>query len=360
MFLNLPKKFSEILNFLLLFTLISSIGPISCSSRKQSSNVMIQGAGASFPYPVYSRWFSDYSKLKTDVRINYNSIGSGGGIQQLQKGTVDFGASDAPMDENELKSNPLPVLHLPMVMGAVVLSYNLQINQPLRLTGPIISSIYLGKITKWNDPQIVSINPGITLPDQNITVTQRSDGSGTTYVFTDYLSKVSTEWLNGPGKGKSIKWPIGLGAKGNEGVTSLIKQQPGSIGYVELVYALVNKVAFASLQNQKGEWIAPSSSSVRAAASEIQIPDDFRVSLTNSSAAGAYPLASFTYILIYNKMGAEKGRPLLSFLDWALSDEAQNVAEKELHYTRLPQDLVQKLKAKLQSVSISDSGSPQK
>src|ERR1041384_2090922 len=268
----------------------------------KSSSVSLQGAGATFPNPLYQKWLSEYEKVKSNVRIDYRSIGSGGGIKQLKEQTVDFGASDAPMKDEDLKSAPGEILHVPTVLGAVVITYNLQgVSQPLRFSPEVIADIFLGKIKKWNDPKIAADNPGVTLPAADITVVHRSDSSGTSAVFTDYLSKVSPEWKEKVGAGVSPSWPTGLGGKGNEGVTGQVKSTPNTIGYVELAYAVQNKLAVAQVRNASGSFITPSIDAVTAAASASagNTPEDLRVSITNAAGPQAYPISSYTYILVY-------------------------------------------------------------
>jgi phosphate transport system substrate-binding protein len=265
------------------------------------AKVSINGGGATFPYPIYSKWFSEYNKLHPDVEINYQSQGSGFGIQQIQKQTVFFGATDGPMTPDQLLGAAGKVLHFPTVLGADVPVYNIPgVTAELKFTGPVLANIFLGKITKWNDPEIVKLNAGVTLPNMDITVAHRSDGSGTTYIFVDYLAKVSPEWKTKVGVATAVNWPVGLGGKGNDGVTSLVKQTPGAIGYVELIYALNNKMSYGTVQNMNGEFIAASVDSVTAAAAEAaaKMPADFRVSITNASGKGVYPISSFTWILL--------------------------------------------------------------
>ncbi|HEV8268121.1 MAG TPA: phosphate ABC transporter substrate-binding protein PstS [Thermoanaerobaculia bacterium] len=306
------------------------------------AQTQINGAGATFPYPIYSKWFSDYNKLHPDVQINYQSIGSGGGIRQLTNETVFFGASDGPMTEEQLKATPFPVLHLPMVLGGVVPVYNVTgVTQPLKFTGPVLADLFLGKITKWNDPAIAKSNPGVTLPAENVTVVHRADGSGTNYIFCDYLSKVSSAFKGKVGVATSVKWPVGLGGKGNEGVSGLVKQTPGSIGYVELIYAIQNKIAYGSVQNAAGNFVAASVDSVTeaAAGAAASMPKDFRVSITNAPGANAYPISSFTWLLV-NKTPADKERAkmLLDFVKWALGDGQK--ACSALGYAPLPASVV--------------------
>ena len=320
--------------------------------RPAVAQVLIDGAGATFPYPLYSKWFDVYTKVNSAVRFNYQSIGSGGGIKQLLNHTVDFGASDAPMSDAQLAKAPAPILHFPTVLGAVVITYNLAgLTSPLKLTGPAIADIYLGKISKWNDPALAKLNPGVTLPDQPIVVCHRSDGSGTSYIFTDYLSKISADWQTEPGKGTSVKWPSGLGGKGNEGVTALVQQTPGSIGYVELIYAINNKLPFAALRNHDGKWVHAGLNSVTAAAAAgaSQIPADFRVSITDAPGGDSYPLSSFTYLLVYtHQTDATKGKALVGFLTWMLTDGQQYAPA--LYYAPLPSSLLAREKAQIAKI----------
>src|SRR3954471_7258985 len=265
-----------------------------------AQKTQINGAGATFPYPIYSKWFAEYNKLHPDVQINYQSIGSGGGIRQVTNRTVFFGATDGPMTQDQLLAAPGKILHFPTVLGADVPVYNLPgVSAELKFTGPVLADIFLGKVTKWNDPQIAKINAGVNLPATDITVVHRSDGSGTTYIFVDYLSKVSQEWKSKVGVATSVNWPVGVGGKGNEGVAGLVQQTPGSIGYVELIYALQNKISYGSVQNAAGEFVKASEAGVTRAAAAATIPPDFRVSITNAQGAGAYPISSFTWLLLY-------------------------------------------------------------
>jgi phosphate transport system substrate-binding protein len=314
---------------------------------------LINGAGATFPYPLYAKWFSEFQKKNPDIQINYQPIGSGGGIRQFLEKTIDFGASDAPMTDEQMAKSSAPLVHIPTVLGAVVITYNLPgISKELRFTGEIIADIYLGKITKWNDPLILKANPGISLPDQAILVTRRSDGSGTTNIFTDYLSKVSSDWKTKVGTGTSVNWPIGLGAKGNDGVTGLVKQTPGSIGYVELVYAENNKLPVATIKNANGVFVRPSTKGVTAAAAATikTIPNDFRVSIANAPGKESYPISSFTYLLIYKELPSETGKNLLKFLDWSLTD-GQSFAES-MAYAPLPENLRAKVKAAVKTIKL--------
>src|SRR5438270_874019 len=298
-----------------------------------ANKLLINGAGATFPFPIYSKWFSEYNKLHPDVQINYQSIGSGGSIKQITEKTVDFGASDSPMSEDELKKAP-GLVHIPTVMGAVVVVYNLPAVASLRLSPETLANVFLGKVQTWKDPAIAKDNPGVKLPDAAITVVHRSDGSGTTSVFTDYLAKVSPEWKAGPGQGKSVNWPTGLGGKGNEGVTGIVKHTDGAIGYVELAYANQNKLLVAELRNKDGKFVKPSLESVSAAAEKAEIPDDYRVSITDAAGPAAYPISAFTYLLVYrDQPDPAKGEALVRFLWWAVH-EGQKTAP-QLDYAPL-------------------------
>jgi len=308
------------------------------------AQTQLNGAGATFPYPMYSKWFNEYHKLHPDIQINYQSIGSGGGIRQVMAGTVDFGASDGPMTDQQMAESKVKIIHLPTVLGAVVPAYNIPgVNEELKFTPQLIADIYLGKISNWSDPAIAKVNPNVKFPNQSITVVHRSDGSGTTYIFTDYLSKVSQEWAGGPGKGTSVKWPVGMGGKGNEGVAGNIKMLPGSIGYVELIYALQNKINFGSVQNSSKTFVKASLESTTAAAAGVKMPPDFRVSITNPSGKDAYPIASFTWLLIpTHPTDKAKGKILKDFLFWML-DQGQTMTSA-LDYAPLPKDVVAKEK----------------
>jgi phosphate transport system substrate-binding protein len=318
----------------------------------------LNGAGATFPYPIYSKWFSEYHNLHPEVEINYQSIGSGGGIRQLLTGTVDFGATDGPMTNEQLAQSKTKILHIPTVLGAVVPAYNLSgVTVELKFTGPILADIYLGKITSWNDKAIAAVNPGVNLPADRIVVVHRSDGSGTSYVFTDYLSKVSKEWEAQVGKNTSVKWPIGLGAKGNEGVAGMIRQLPGSIGYVELIYALQNKISYGSVQNAAGQIVRASLESTTAAAASLKnMPADFRVSITNAPGKDAYPIATFTWLLIpVQAKDPAKTRLIVDFLNWML-DEGQKQAP-QLMYAELPQSVAEKVRATVKQINTGNGGS---
>ena len=298
---------------------------------------LINGAGATFPYPIYSKWFDEFHKKHPEAEINYQSIGSGGGIRQVLEGTVDFGASDGPMTDEQLSQAKTPILHLPTVLGAVVATYNLPGVQKLKLTPEALAGIFLGKITAWDDPALVKENPGVSLPALPIVPVHRSDGSGTSFVFSDYLAKVSPEWEKTVGRGTSVNWPVGIGGKGNEGVTGLVKQTPNSIGYVELVYALQNNLAYADVRNRAGRNVPPSLASVTAAAAAAaaKMPEDFRVSITDAASPDAYPISSFTWLLIPSRIADKtKGDIMKQFLGWMLSDG--QAMTTPLNYAPLP------------------------
>jgi phosphate transport system substrate-binding protein len=306
----------------------------------------LNGAGATFPYPMYSKWFSDYNKLHSDVQINYQSIGSGGGIRQVLNGTVDFGASDGPMTDEQLAQSKTKILHIPTVLGAVVPAYNVPgISGEIKFTPEALAGIFLGKITNWNDPALTKVNPGVNFPNQPIIVIYRSDGSGTTFIFTDYLSKISKDWGNAVGKGTSVKWQIGMGGKGNEGVAGQIRQLQGSIGYVELIYAVQNKITYGSVKNAAGTFVKASLDGVTEAAASVKtMPADFRVSITNAPGKTAYPISSFTWLLIpAQSKDPKKGKIIVDFLNWMLSDGQKMT--NELSYAPLPQSVVEKVKA---------------
>ncbi|MFL5575452.1 MAG: phosphate ABC transporter substrate-binding protein PstS [Gemmatimonadaceae bacterium] len=331
-------------------------GSNAAAAATSSSSVDLTGAGATFPYPIYSKWFNDYA-AKTGVKINYQSIGSGGGIRQLSEGTVDFGASDSPMKDDEMaKAKGGPVLHIPTVLGAVAVTYNVpELKEPLKLTGDVLADVYKGKITKWNDARIAALNPGAALPAKDILVVHRSDGSGTSYIFTDYLSAVSPDWAKAPGKGKEVQWPVGLGGKGNEGVAGQVKQTPGTIGYVELAYARQNKLPVASIKNAAGEFVAPSVESATAAAAgvagKLQPNTDYRISIVNAPGAGAYPISSFTWLLVYkNQTDSVKARKIKDFLRWALNDGEKEAAS--LDYAPLPAAMVTQLGQRVDSIQV--------
>jgi phosphate transport system substrate-binding protein len=333
-------------------------GPVTADNPTggtgSGGTLQINGAGATFPYPIYSKWFSEYNKLHPNVRINYQSIGSGGGIRQLLEGTVFFGASDQPMTDEMLTKATGRVLHFPTVLGAVVPVYNLDgIGGTINFTGQVLADIFLGKVRRWNDPALAKINGGLALPATDITVVHRSDGSGTTFVWVDYLSKISPEWKQKVGASTSVNWPVGVGGKGNEGVAGLVKQTPGSLGYVELVYALQNRITYGSVQNATGEFVTPEVKSVTAAAAGAlqAMPSDFRVSITNAPGQGAYPISSFTWILLYeNPQNMEHGRVMVDFMRWALGDGQQMAGE--LGYAPLPAGLVQQELEQLKQVKL--------
>jgi len=311
----------------------------------------LNGAGATFPNPIYSKWFSEYHKLHPDIEINYQSIGSGGGIRQVIAGTVDFGASDGPMTDDQLKEAKMKILHFPTVLGADVPAYNIPgVNAELKFTPDALAGIFLGKITKWNDKALTGPNPGVSLPDRDIIVVHRSDGSGTTYIWTDYLSKVSPEWQSQAGKGTSVKWPVGLGGKGNEGVAGSIRQLQGSIGYVELIYAVQNNISYGSVKNAAGNFVKASLESVTAAAASApKMPADFRVSITNAPGKDAYPISSFTWLLIpAQAKDASHSKILADFLNWMVTDGQRMTAA--LSYAPLPEGVVQKEKEAIKQV----------
>jgi len=311
----------------------------------------LTGAGATFPNPIYTKWFDAYNK-QTGTRINYQSIGSGGGIRQFTEGTVDFGATDGPMTDQQLQAARNDVLHVPTVLGAVVLTYNLPAlgQTKLRLDGAAVADVFRGTITKWNDRRIAALNPGVNLPAADIIVVHRSDGSGTSYIFTDYLSKVSPEWQRSPGKGTSISWPVGLGGKGNEGVTQQVKQTEGALGYVELIYAVSNQLPYAIVKNRAGNFVEPTLETVTAAAAGTTLPDttDFRVSITDAPGANAYPISSYTWLLVpKTARDPAKHQAIRDFIGWAMQPEAQRMAA-DLHYAPLPVPVIEMVKARLQ------------
>jgi phosphate transport system substrate-binding protein len=313
----------------------------------------LNGAGATFPNPIYQKWFSEYHKAHPDVQINYQSIGSGGGIKQLQAQTVDFGASDGPMTDEQIKATPFQVFHIPTVLGAVVPTYNIPgVSAELKFTPDVLADIFLGNIKKWSDPRLAKANPGIKFPDSDIVVVHRSDGSGTTYIFTDYLSKVSSAWKDKVGKSTSVNWPVGLGGKGNEGVAGMVKQTEGSIGYVELIYALQNKMPFGTVQNAAGQFIKASlDSTTAAAASAKEMPDDFRVSITNAPGKAAYPIASFTWLLVPAEWSdASKEKAFVDFLNWMVGP-GQGLTQA-LDYAPLPKNVAEKVKARIKEIKV--------
>jgi phosphate transport system substrate-binding protein len=325
-------------------------GSTASSGGAAGSGAALTGAGATFPNPIYTKWFDAYAK-ETGVRINYQSIGSGGGIRQFTEGTVDFGATDGPMNDQQIAAMKGNVLHVPTVLGAVVVTYNLPAldKTPLRFDGSTLADVFLGKVSKWNDRRIAALNPGVRLPDQDIIVVHRSDGSGTSFIFTDFLSKVSPEWKSKVGSATSVEWPTGLGGKGNEGVTQQVKQSEGAIGYVELIYAIANNLGYANVKNATGEFITPSLKSVSAAAAGAKLgPDtDFRVSITNAPGAEAYPVASFTWLLVRkDDSTSAKGRQIRDFLKWMLEPAPQRMAA-DLHYAPLPVPVIELVRKRI-------------
>ena len=346
---------------------ITSVVAIACSGDKTASNaapaaetksggsVDLAGAGATFPYPLYSKWFADYA-ASSGLKINYQSIGSGGGIRQLSEGTVDFGASDTPMKDEEIAKAKGPIMHFPTVLGAVAVTYNLPgVARGLELSGPVLADIFAGRITKWNDAKIASLNPGVKLPATDVLVVHRSEGSGTSFVFTDYLSTVSPAWSSGPGRGKEVSWPVGLGGKGNDGVAGQVKQTPGAVGYVELAYAKQNNLPFASIKNAAGNFVAPSPEGMTAAAAGVadKLPanTDYRLSIVNAAGANAYPISSFTWILVYQQQAdSVKGRKLKDFMKWALTEGEKQASA--LDYAPLPASMGSRLVARIDSIKV--------
>jgi phosphate transport system substrate-binding protein len=331
----------------------AALGALILGAAGPAPAQSLTGAGATFPNPIYTKWFDTYNK-KTGVQINYQSIGSGGGIRQFTEGTVDFGATDGPMDATAMNNVQGKVLHVPTVMGAVVLTYNLPSlgSTPLKLDGPAVADIFFGKIAKWNDRRIAALNPGVSLPTGDVIVVHRSDGSGTSYIFTDYLTKVSEEWKQKVGNANAVNWPTGLGGRGNEGVTQQVKQSEGSIGYVELIYAVSNKLQYAQMKNAAGKLVTPSLESVTAAAASAKFEKntDFRVSITNAPGDASYPISSFTWLLIQPDMkDVAKAKAIRNFLDWMISDEAQQMAAG-LQYAPLPKTVVALVKDRLKTL----------
>ena len=331
-------------------TILVAIVALSAMGKAAVAATLVNGAGATFPYPLYSKWFSEYAKIDPSVKFNYQSIGSGGGIKQITAQTVDFGATDKFLTDAELKAAPGKLLHIPTVLGAVVVTYNLPgVAAGLKLSSEVVADIFLGKVTKWNDPRIAADNPGIKLPAQPIIVVHRSDGSGTTSIFTDYLSSVSPQWAAKVGKGASVKWPVGLGGKGNEGVAGQIKTIKNAIGYVELAYAVENKLTFASIKNKSGAFVTPSIASTTAAAAGAKIPADFRASLVNQPGKSAYPIVGLTWLLVYERQkDPAKGKKLVEFLNWSLR-KGQKMAAPLL-YAPLPQEVVKNVEKTIQRI----------
>ncbi|HEY1938965.1 MAG TPA: phosphate ABC transporter substrate-binding protein PstS [Candidatus Angelobacter sp.] len=331
--------------------LAMALALVAALAGVSSAETNLNGAGATFPNPIYQKWFSEYHNAHNDVQINYQSIGSGGGIQQLTSGTVDFGASDGPMTDEQLSKVSGKVFHIPTVLGAVVPTYNVTgVTGELKFTGDVLADIFLGNIKKWNDPRLAKANPGVKFPDEEIVVAHRSEGSGTTYIFTDYLSKVSPAWKDKVGKGASVNWPAGLGGKGNEGVSGMVKQTEGSIGYVELIYAVSNKMSYGSVQNAAGNFIKASLESVTAAAASVKdMPDDFRVSITNAPGKNAYPISSFTWLLVPAEWAdATKEKAFVDFLTWMV-DQGQSMTSA-LQYAPLPKNVAAKVKARIKEI----------
>jgi len=338
---------------------VSTFAAVACTlalgAGVAAQSLQINGAGATFPNPIYSKWFDEYTKKNPNVRINYQPIGSGGGIRQVTAQTVFFGATDGPMTEEQILAAPGRILHLPTVLGADVPVYNLPgVSGEIKFTGAVLADIYLGKITKWNDPALVKLNPTAKLPATDVTVVHRSDGSGTTYIFVDFLAKASPEWKKRVGVATSVMWPTGVGGKGNEGVAGLVQQVPGSIGYVELIYALQNKIAYGSVQNLAGEFVRATVQSVTAAAAgaAAKMPADFRVSITNAEGKGVYPISSFTWLLLYeNPKDKAQSKAMVEFVKWALSDGQKFAAE--LGYAPLPAEVIKMELAALAKVRVS-------
>lgn len=331
---------------------LMAIGMMLSGTGAWADALLINGAGATFPFPIYSKWFDEYHKTNPNIQFNYQSIGSGGGIRQISQKTVDFGATDGPMKDSDIEAAQGTIMHLPTVLGAVVPVYNVEgVTEPINFTQKAISGIFLGQITSWNDPEIQNANPGAKLPGSNIIVVHRSDGSGTSFCWTDFLAKINSSWASRVGRGTAVNWPVGLGGKGNEGVAGLVKQTPNSIGYTELIYATQNKIAYGKLQNKNGKFVEASIASVRAAAASAKMPFDFRVSITNAPGDAAYPASTYTWLLVYkNQSNKDKGQALISFLKWMLKD-GQGMAEG-LGYVPLPENVntmvgqaVEKIKA---------------
>lgn len=338
--------------------LLMLLGTIGLAQTK------LNGAGATFPYPIYAKWFDEYHNQHKDIEINYQSKGSGAGIKQLTEGTVDFGASDGPMTDDQLKQaedqRKTPIFHIPTVLGAVVPAYNLpDVQSEIKFSGDILAGIYLGKITKWNDPAIAKENPGVKFPDKPIVVIHRAEGSGTTYIFTDYLSKVSPEWQQKVGKGTAVQWPVGLGQQGNEAVANMVRQMDGGLGYVELIYALKNKIAFGPVKNAAGAYVKASLQSTTAAAASMkEMPEDFRVSITNAPGKEAYPIASFTWLLVPAKWtDPTKQKAMVDFLNWMVSTGEGMVTD--LNYAPLPKNVAAKVKAKISLIGNPKASSTQ-
>jgi phosphate transport system substrate-binding protein len=338
-----------------------AIALVAAMVGTSSAETNLNGAGATFPNPIYQKWFSEYHNAHNDVKINYQSIGSGGGITQLTNGTVDFGASDGPMTDEQLSKIQGKVFHIPTVLGAVVPTYNVAgVSSDLKFTGENLADIFLGNIKNWNDPRLAKANPGVKFPDEEIAVIHRAEGSGTTYIFTDFLSKVSPAWKDKVGKGGAVNWPAGLAGKGNEGVAGMVKQTEGSIGYVELIYAVSNKMPYGSVQNAAGSFVKASLESVTAAAASVKdMPDDFRVSITNAPGKEAYPISSFTWLLVPAEWAdAGKEKAFVDFLNWMI-DKGQTMTS-DLSYAPLPKSVAQKVKARIKEVKVKAKQSAKK
>jgi phosphate transport system substrate-binding protein len=344
--------FAGALCFLLALVGCKGNGSGGVTSVPESGTLSLNAAGATFPYPIYNKWFTEYAVAHPGVHINYQSIGSGGGIKQVSEGTIDFGASDGPMSDQQLTDAKVKVMHIPTVLGAVVPIYNLPgVTKDVNFTGDVIADIYLGKITKWTDPRLAKDNPGISFPDKPILPVYRSEGSGTTFIFSDFLTKVSPAWAGGPGKGSAIKWPVGIGQKGSEGVAGMVRQSPGAIGYVELVYAIQNKIAFGTVRNADGQFLKASTDGVTAAAAaaSTSMPADFRVSITNAPGASSYPISSFTWLLIPTHFqDPAKGKAVADFLHWMLEHGEGEAAG--LGYAPLPKPVADQLAQAIASV----------
>ncbi len=341
--------------------ILMAMALIAALAGVSGAETNLNGAGATFPNPIYQKWFTEYHNAHKDIQINYQSIGSGGGIKQLQAGTVDFGASDGPMTDEQLSQTPGKVFHIPTVLGAVVPTYNIQgVTGELKFSGEVLADIYMGNIKKWNDPKLAKDNPGVKFPDEDIAVVHRTDGSGTTYIFTDFLSKVSPAWKDKVGKSTSVNWPVGLGGKGNEGVSGMVKQTEGSIGYVELIYALSNKMPYGSVKNAAGQFVKASLDSVTAAAASVKdMPDDFRVSITNAPGKTAYPISSFTWLLVPAEWAdAGKEKAFVDFLNWMV-DKGQTMTTS-LEYAPLPKSVAAKVKARIKEVKAKGQTSAKK
>jgi len=321
---------------------------LSSAASSAKAETTLNGAGATFPAPIYQKWFDEYHKAHPELQINYQAIGSGGGIRQVTEGTVDFGASDGPMTDEQLSKVKGKLLHIPTVMGADVPVFNVEGVTSLKFTGPMLADIFLGKIAKWNDPAIAKINPEAKLPDAPITVVHRADGSGTSYIWTDYLSKVSKDWESKVGKGTSVNWPVGLGGKGNDGVAGLVKQTPNAIGYVELIYAVQNNIDYGTVKNKAGKYIKADMASVSAAAADVKMPKDYRVSITDAAGAKAYPISSFTWLLVFEKDPSPKGKIVHDFLEWMLA-QGESMAPS-LSYAELPPSVKSMVKKTIATV----------